>query len=75
MGLDARLRSIGEQNLLNMSSLIEAIAQYVVINRGICSQEAFENVVKLAREELANMDIQPFVRLYVNIELLSRYGD
>lgn len=63
MELDARLRSIGEQNLLNMSSLIEAIAQYPVINRGISSKEVFDDVVKLSRDELARKDLQPFVRL------------
>lgn len=60
---DTRLRRIGEHNLVNMSALIESIARYPVVNRGICSKEIFDEIIQSARDELANEDAQPYLRL------------
>lgn len=60
---DQRLCNVGQQNLANMRALIGAIAQYPVVTRGICSRESFDQVVRLAKEELAFEEAQPYLRL------------
>jgi hypothetical protein len=46
-----------------MSTLIESIARYPVVNRGICTSDVFDQIIKAAREELAKSEAQPYLRL------------
>jgi hypothetical protein len=48
-----------------MSSAIDGIARFPVVGRGICDLESFETLVAAARLELADIEAQPYVRLFI----------
>jgi hypothetical protein len=62
---DARLRRIGDNSLAIMRGLINSLAVYPVVLRGVANQEEFKRVIAMANEELARIDAEPFVRLSV----------
>ncbi|ETN42517.1 uncharacterized protein HMPREF1541_01674 [Cyphellophora europaea CBS 101466] len=62
-GWDSRSKKIGEKNLANMQALIEAVARYPVLSRGLTDPATFEQILSAARAELALESAQPFLRL------------
>ena len=60
---DPRWRQIGESNLSVWRELIDSLAFYPVVARGIRDAERFRAICDQAKEELLNSDAQPFVRL------------
>ena len=60
---DARWRDIGNTNHAIMEGLIESLAIYPVVARGVSTLEDFQQLCIRAKEELTNVDAEPFVRL------------
>ena len=59
------MKSIGEQSLVNLSSLIDSVARYPVVHRGICDMATFERMVEAARLELADAEAEPYIQLFI----------
>ncbi|RMZ85713.1 hypothetical protein DV737_g393, partial [Chaetothyriales sp. CBS 132003] len=62
--IDPRLKQIGERNLVIMRDLIDSVAIYPVVTRHKATLEQFRRVSAQAKEELAQLDAQPYIRLY-----------
>ncbi|RMD40372.1 hypothetical protein DV735_g4751, partial [Chaetothyriales sp. CBS 134920] len=60
---DRRLKRIGERNLVIMRDLIDSILIYAAIKHCKSTLEHFQAVSAKAKEELAQLDAQPYIRL------------
>ncbi|RMZ75683.1 hypothetical protein DV738_g5325, partial [Chaetothyriales sp. CBS 135597] len=61
---DPRLKRIGERNLVIMRDLIDSVAVFSVMGREQAVSDRFLRIKEQAKEELAQLDVQPYIRLY-----------